>query len=262
MIPSRPVVAALVLLPACPVLAAPFTAFTDGESFTYRVSWGIFFRAGEIIITAHEEKGADGSDVLRITTDTSTRGFARSFYAYDNEAEGIINRQTGRLVSIREKGSDGQHFTDTETSFDYGKKIARYVDRYRPNRSQDVPIPEGDPIDLISALVATRDWNIQPGEKRDVLVNFGNEFYRLAIQAERYEEVRTPLGTYHTLLLVPRMEQNPRGIFKRGGEVKVWISEPRQKLPVKMQLKLRFGTATLLLIDYKKPGLAPAKPGG
>ncbi len=73
--------------------------------------------------------------------------------------------------------------------------------------------------------------------------------------------MRTSLGTYHTLVLVPRMEQNPRGIFKRGGEIKVWISQQGQKLPVKMQLKLKFGAATLLLTDYKKTEPSPAKPG-
>ena len=245
------------LLPALPAGAAPFTAFTDGETFTYRVSWGIFFHAGEIVISAHENKDADGTDVFRVTTNTSTRGFARGFYSYDNRAEGFINQQTGRLIFMREKGTDGKHFTDTETFFDYAKKIARYVDHYRPNRSQEVPIPDGDPIDLISALVETRDWNLQPGEKKDVLVNFGNEFYPLAIYADHYEDVRTPLGTYRALVLIPRMERNPKGLFKRGGEIKVWISQQGQKLPVKMQLKLRFGSATLLLTDYKKTAPAP-----
>ena len=260
MIPFRPLLAALALLPARPAMAAPFTAFADGETFTYKASWGIFLHAGDIVVAAHEEKNADGSDIFRITTDTTTRGFLHGFYSYSNQAEGIINQLTGRLASVREKGTDGEHVTDTETTFDYDRKIASYVDHHRPNRSQEAPIPDGDPIDLISALVETRDWNLQPGEKKDVLVNFGNEFYPLAIYAERYEEVRTPLGTYHTLVLVPRMEQNPRGIFKRGGEFKVWISQQGQKLPVKMQLKLKFGTATLQLVDYKKTTPEQAKP--
>jgi len=261
MIPFRPLFAALALLPARPAMAAPFTAFADGETFTYKASWGIFLHAGDIVVAAHEEKNADGSDIFRITTDTTTRGFLHGFYSYSNQAEGVINQQTGRLASVREKGTDGEHVTDTETTFDYDRKIASYVDHHRPNRSQEAPIPDGDPIDLISALVETRDWNLQPGEKKNVLVNFGNEFYPLAIYAERYEEVRTPLGTYHTLVLVPRMEQNPRGIFKRGGEIKVWISQQGQKLPVKMQLKLKFGTATLQLVDYKKTIPEQAKPG-
>ena len=122
------------------------------------------------------------------------------------------------------------------------------------------PIPEGNPIDLISALVQTREWNLKPGEKRDVLANFGNEFYPLSIYADHYEQVETPLGTFKTLVLIPRMDQNPKGIFKRGGEFKVWISQSGQPLPVKMQLKLPFGSAILTLAEYKPGAAKPAAP--
>jgi len=234
-----------------------FTAFKDGETFTYRASWGIFFHAGEIVISAHEEKGADGAVVFRITTDTATRGIVRDLFAYNNRAEGVIDQKTGRLLQVSEKGSDGKHFTDNETTFDYPRMTASYVDRAHPDRTAKVPIPPGDPIDLISALVATRDWNLKPGERRNVLVNFGNDFFPLALCAEGYDDVRTPLGEFQTLVLVPRMEQNPKGIFKRGGEFKVWISQEGQKLPVKMQLRLKFGVATLYLTDYRKEGPPP-----
>jgi len=254
----RLVLVALSVLAARPLAAAPFVAFADGETFTYKVSWGIFSRAGEIIIGAHEEKDARGATVFRIATDTSTKGFIRALYSYHNRAEAVIDRDSGRLLFMKEKGSDGRRSTDNETTFDYTAGFARYVDRAHPDRTQDVPIPPGNPIDLITALVQTREWNLQPGQKRDVLTNFGNEFYPISIYADHFEEVRTPLGTYRTLVLIPRMEQNPKGIFKRGGEFKVWISQQGRALPVKMQLKLPFGAAVLLLADYK-PGPAPQR---
>jgi len=253
---SRLLLTALFFLAARPLVAAPFVVFADGETFTYRVSWAIFSRAGEIVIAAHEEKDAQGATVFRITTDTSTRGIIQSFYSYRNHAEVIIDRDTGRLVFMQEKGSDGRRSSDNETTFDYAKKIARYIDRAHPDRTQDVAIPAGAPIDLLSALVQTREWNLQPGQKREVLVNFGNEFFLISIYADHFEQVRTPLGTCQTLVLIPRMEQNPKGVFKHGGEFKVWISQQGQKLPVKMQLKLPFGAATLVLAEYH-PAAAP-----
>ena len=252
--------AAGLFLSAGRAVGAPFVAFADGETFTYRVSWGIFSRAGEIVMAAHEETDPAGTTIVRITTDTGTRGFIRNFYSYQNRAEAVIDRETGRLRFMREKGSDGRRSTDNETTFDYAKKIAHYLDRAHPDRTQDVPIPEGNPIDLISALVQTREWKLQPGQKRDVLANFGNEFFPISIYADHFEEVRTPLGTYQTLVLIPRMDKNPKGIFTRGGEFKVWISQQGQALPVKMQLKLPFGAATLLLADYKPGRAAPPKP--
>ena len=234
----------------CLASAAPFTAFRDGETFTYRVGFAIFSHAGDITIAAHDQK-RDGASVMSVTTDIKSRGIVRSLYTFDNKAEVVIDKTSGRMLHLKESGADPKRATDTEIAFDYATRIAKYTDRVRPERSADVAIPEGDPVDLISALVQTRDWKLKPGDKRDLLVQFGSDFYPLSIQAEAYEDVSTPLGTYKTLLLVPRMEKNPQGLFKKGGTIKVWISQDASSLPVKMQLKLNFGSATLLLSDYK-----------
>lgn len=233
--------------------AAPFTALHDGETFTYKVGFAIFTHAGDITISAHDDK-SNGRDLVRVTTDTRSNGIVRGLYEFDNKAEVVLDRPTSRLQSVVEKGADPKRATDTEFTVDYEKRTARYTDRVRTDRSGELALPDGgDPIDLISALVQTRDWNLQPGQKRDVVVQFGRDFYPLAIYADHYETVRTPLGKYKTLVLIPRMEKSPIGLFKKGGEIKVWISQDATNLPVKMQLKLKFGSATLLLSDYE-PG--------
>ena len=238
--------------------AAPFAAFRDGEVFTYKVGFAIFPHAGNITIAAHELK-EDGVAKMQVTTETRSRGLVRNLYAFDNQAEVMIEKATGRMLQVKESGADPKRATDTEIVFDYAARTARYTDRVREERTAAIPIPDGDPVDLISALVQTRDWNLKPGEKHEVLVQFGRDFYPLSIYADHFEEVRTPLGTYQTLVLVPRMEKDPKGLFKRGGEIKVWISQDASNLPVKMQLKLKYGSATLLLSDYKAPAALPAR---
>jgi hypothetical protein len=242
------------LLLCCTTLrlaAAPFTGMVDGERFTYKVGFAVFPHAGDITIAAKAEKSAEGHTLMRVTTVTTSRGFVRGIYEFDNTANVLIDVASGRALSIHETGEDPKRKTDSETVFDYEKRIARHVDRSRPERSVDIPIPDGDPIDLISALVQTRDWNLKPGEKRDVLMHFGRDLYALSIYAENYEDVRTPIGKFKTLVLVPRMEKDPKGLFKRGGEIKVWIAQDGSRLPVKMQLKLKFGTALLLMTKYE-----------
>ncbi len=238
-------------LPGC-ALAAPFVAIRDGESFTYKVAFAIFSHAGDIEISG--KKPEDIADRIAITVDTRSRGFVRGLYEFDNLAVADLELSTGRLLRVKESGADPNRPIDSEFVIDYTQRTATYTDRVRSERSSQLALPEGgDPIDLISALVQTRDWNLQPGEKRDVVVQFGRDFYPITIEAEGYEEVRTPLGKYRTLVLVPRMEKDAKGLFKRGGEIKVWIAQDGSRLPVKMQLKLRFGAATLSLSKYEPP---------
>ncbi|RXK55965.1 DUF3108 domain-containing protein [Oleiharenicola lentus] len=233
-------------------LAAPFVAIRDGESFTYKVGFSVFSHAGDIEISGANPK--DTADRIAITVDTRSRGFVRGLYEFDNKAVADVELSSGRLLRVTENGSDPKRPIDTKFVIDYTARTATFTDRVRTGRSNRLTLPEGgDPIDLISALVQTRDWNLKPGEKREVVVQFGRDFYPITILAEGYEEVRTPLGRYRTLVLVPRMEKEPKGLFKRGGEVKVWIAQDGSRLPVKMQLKLNFGAATLLLSKYQPP---------
>jgi len=86
------------------------------------------------------------------------------------------------------------------------------------------------------------------------LIYVGNDLYPVTLYAEGYDQVRTPQGDKRALRLVPRMDTvEPRGIFKRGGEIKVWVSQDGDRQPVKMQLKLKFGTAMLTLMEHKSP---------
>lgn len=243
------------MIATTPLFAAPFIAFRDGETFTYRVSFAVFSKAGEITIAAKHETVAN-QEVVRIASDTRSRGIVRGLYAFDNHAEVVIDLTTGRLQSVKETGTDPKRSTDSDFILDYPNKVARFTDRVRTERSMELAIPDGDPVDLISALVQTRDWNLKPGEKRDVVVQFGRDFYELSLYADHFEEVSTPRGTFQTLVLIPRMEKNPKGLFKKGGEIKVWIAQDESRLPVKMQLKLNFGTATLLLSKYQAPTAA------
>ena len=80
----------------------------------------------------------------------------------------------------------------------------------------------------------------------------------VTVHAENFDEVKTPLGTFKTLSLTPRMEKEPpRGIFTRG-DMRVWIAQKTPFLPVRMQLQLSLGTATLTLTGYTPPSEKPA----
>ena len=249
----RRLLACLLLTPLL-ASAAPYTAFRDGETLLFRVSWGIFFHAGDIRIGAHREV-AEGRPVFRITMVTSSRGVLRGFYPYDDRAEAVIDEATGRIVSARDVGTaDDKTVSDTETLFDYTKRVATHTDKARPDRNHEFAIPAGEPVDLLSALVATREWQAQAGDKRAAVIYVGNDIYPVTLYAEGYDQVRTFQGDKRALRLVPRMDTvEPRGVFKRGGEIKVWVSQDGDRQPVKMQLKLKFGTAMLTLIEHKTP---------
>lgn len=236
-----------------PLSAQP--ALRPGEALTYRVGWSLFNNAGEIkIFTENSTPESTPPHLLTVTT-TATRGLARKLYAFDARAEALVDARTGQLRAHLETSSTSNKNTRNRTTFDYATRTAFYRDEFNPAKNLDFPLPAGEPLDLILSLINTRTWDLKPGEHRDALVLFEEEAYELTIHAVRYETITTPLGTFNTLVLEPRMEKTPpKGMFKRGTAVRVWIAhnDPR-RLPVRFEVEFKFGSGVATLTSYQPP---------
>jgi len=138
--------------------------------------------------------------------------------------------------------------------FDYAKRMANYTNSLIAGPVRALPMPPGNPTDLITCLLLARTWNLRPGEQHDALVLFNDDFYQLTIHARGYETLTTPLGTFNTLVLEPRMDKTPPlGMFKRGSTVRVWIAQDERRLPVRFQVHLKFGSGVATLVEYHPP---------
>jgi hypothetical protein len=247
--------AALMGASAAPGEVVPWPApLRSGESISYSVRWGIIPFVGTIDIAA-DEIGSGSDAVLRVTTTTSTGGLARGFFPFDARGESVYMKRSGRLLSSSEWSSYRDKVVKNSIVFNYDRELAVYTDDVHPEKSRSIPMPPTNPSDLILALIQTRVWNLRPGEQRDTLVIFGDQFFPLTIHAEGYEYVNTGIGYFKALALVPRMEKTaPIGMFRHGSTVKVWIeTDDDRHLPVKFSVGFRFGTGTATLIDYQPP---------
>jgi hypothetical protein len=223
-----------------------------GESYSYRVSWGPFYGAGEIKLAAANDT-TNGLDRLRITTRTSSRGVIRVFFPFDGAGDSFFDQRDGRLLEAHATTQARSDKTDASILFDYRTAKAVYTDHLKPKRNTTLAVPEGQFSDFITTLIQARQWNLSPGQSREVHVLFDNEFYHLNITAERIEKISTANGKKSALLLIPRMVGKPKGMFRKGGEVRVWIADDATRLPLRFEVKLQVGTAVALLTAHTEP---------
>ena len=251
---SPPALAALAfaMISLVPISRADTIALGDGESMKFRVGWSIFSKAGEITVNAKTEI-IGGLPSVRVTTRLATSGVVRSLYTLEASGDCVFDAVDGRLLAITTKSVSGKKRTHAMAVFNYAAGTLRYDDFLRPEKSGALPIPQNEAMDLITALVQTRAWDMKPGDSRPITAIFEDDFYDLLVTATRYEKVKTMWGEVETLVLEPAMAPGvaPRGMFKKGATVRVWVSQDARRLPVKFQLGLKYGTGTATLVEYK-----------
>ncbi|MDF9827014.1 hypothetical protein M2103_000240 [Ereboglobus sp. PH5-5] len=249
------IAAALIMFSfATPLPGNEIIALGDGESMKFRVGWGIFPHAGEITVNAKNEI-IGGLPNIRVTTRLATSGVVRKLYTLEATGDCVFDAIDGRLLAITTKSTSGKKRAHAMAVFNHIAGTLRYDDFLRPERSATLPIPKSQVMDLITALVQTRAWDIKPGDSRPITAIFENDFYDLLVTATGHEKVKTPWGELDTLVLEPKPAPGttPRGMFKKGATVRVWVSQDARRLPVKFQLGLKYGTGTAHLTDYTPP---------
>jgi len=240
-------------------LRAEPIALGDGEKLEFRVGWGIFAHAGEITVTASAEPVVgEARSNTRVITNIATRGIVGKLYTLEARGDSLFDGRDGRILTMAMTSTAGSKRTHTQSSFDYVNRVMRFEDFLRPQNNATLPLPKAETMDLITALVQARAWNMKPGDSRPIVAIFEDDFYELTVTALGYEKVKAPWGEVNALILAPEPSPGtePKGMFKKDAVVRVWISQDERRLPVKFQLGLKYGTGTAYLVKHTPPTAA------
>jgi len=233
-------------------------ALGDGEAMVFKASWKLFSRAGSIAISAdtvEQNEAAPKSEAgaRRIRVEVASDGLLARLFTYRATGESLFDPATGRMMSSSYKSVSGKRRMERSMSLDFDTGVARYRDALVPKRDADVPLPAGEPLDLITCLVTARRWNLQPGDTRDVVVLADKRFYPIRLRAERRESIEAAYGTFNALLIVPEPIGTPRGVFSKGGGMRIWIEDAPRALPLRIEVSGSSGTVTADLVRYTPP---------
>lgn len=232
------------------------TSFRQGEVIRYKAHYGFVNAAeGEMVISdkLYEVNGRKcykidvyGRSIgmfdlfLRIRDNWGTYLDSASIYSqkfYRKIEEGKYRKH--EIVTFDQK----DNIASVKT-FDNGKQDWRPIEKF------DVP---ENVQDIVSGYYYLRTLNFDTLNIGDVIkidAFFDDEVYDFKIRYIGKELLKTNLGKINSVVLSPIMPEN--SLFDGKNSIKVWISDDRNKVPLKIKAAMFVGAVEIDIVEYQQ----------
>ena len=220
------------------------------EKLTYVISMlGVSIGTAEL-----ESKNEAG--VTTITLRVRSNAAISAFFPVDDVVE--TNQIDGKYIVTKIRQQEGSFRSDEMFTINARSKSVSWMDMAR-NRSQKMTVPTDDVLDTLSGIYSLRNRQLKVG-RTETLHIYDSEIYaEVPVEILSREEMRLPNLTKVKTLVV-RPLQNTAGIFRRTGEVLIWMTDDEFKVPVKIVTSVAIGKVTAELVSAEsKPHEEPLK---
>jgi hypothetical protein len=226
-----------------------YIPFAVGEQIDFHVMFGLI-PAGKARLAVLGMDTVDGQLTYHAIS------VARSAKAYDlifkvrDSVETWFDADSIYSLFFRKRLCEGPYRAENIVRFDLANQRVEWWD----NGKERPPIVVPPRVqDVLSAGYKVRTLPLHVGDTLAIRTHDVNKTYDLLVIVHGREPVETELGTFDCFKVEPVLRSG--GIFKkeRGARVFVWVTADDQRIPVKMQSKVSFGSITALIADYK-PG--------
>jgi hypothetical protein len=234
---QRPSAMAEALLP--PLRKARDFLATDRERLTYRISM-----MGIPVGSAELEAGQENGEV-RITLRIQSNAAISELYPVDDRVE--TRHIGGNFILCRIRQREGSFRGDRGFTLFLRDKSVFWIDRLK-NLSITEPLPNSAVVDVLSGLYYLRNQTLEVRKPVILQLFDSNHYAATPVEVVRRERLKLPgLREVDTLLIQPHLRTD--GIFRRTGNILVWLTDDRNKVPVKVETLIPLGKVTAELVS-------------
>ena len=170
----------------------------------------------------------------------NTEGLADRLFKIRDSIELWIDEKEFYTHKVNKIINEGLYKKKTKITFNYDDSIAVIND----NEKIKLPFRSWDPFSMFYYLrtIQLMNENILAfdyfnGKKK---IN-----YKLIVSGK--EEIKSKIGSFNCYIVKPFHQG--KSLLKNEGDMKIWISDSEKRLPIKIQIKMKFGSMKLDLIS-------------
>ncbi len=212
------------------------------ERMRFDVYWmGIYAGSAYVFVEGN-------SETIKITSEVKSASFISNFYYVHDKAESNI--ESGKPKYFRLIQIEGKHRGDKEIKFDYDSGEIIFINNIKNKMSIHKGIDKVF-MDVLSGFFYLRTLSMSGKDSIYIDIFDSDKFATVEIKVLREEKIETYDGKEISALLI-KPELTTEGLFKRKGDIFIWISNDDKKIPLRIETKVPVGKITAELKEYKK----------
>jgi hypothetical protein len=240
--------------------AVPFRSVTNesfgkGERLEFKVHLGPVNAAYSTMAISDTVYQINGRPCYKISIEGNTTGFFDMFVRVRDVWGTYLDTQAILPQRFYRNIQENKYRKYEIVDFDHKNKkaIVTKLDKEtkRPTETKPFDISENSQ-DLVSGyyFLRTLDYsNRKEGEIISIPAFFDNEKYDFNVKYVGREEVRTKIGKINAIVLSPLMPSN--SLFDGENAIQVWLSDDKNKIPLKVKAKMFVGSVEIDLLEAK-----------
>lgn len=223
----------------------PNDAFGLGERLKFSIGYG-FVTAGTAYLEVRDTNTFEGKICYRIVSQTNSNEFFDNFYKVRDtivsqiDADGIFSRYFFKALH------EGSYNSSREIVFQHDRR--RAVARKGSDRVDTVSILPFA-LDELAAMYYVRTLPLEVGKNIKVPSVSGDKSGVMEVRVLGRETIEVPAGVFKCIVVEPLL--NSAGVFKQEGEVKVWLTDDRLRMPVLMKSRVLVGSIHAELEEFR-----------
>ena len=192
----------------------------------------------------------DGSYLLKLTGDVSSRGFFSKLFnlRFREHIESTVEPAPFSVKLTKKTDEQGKRARTSETTYDNGKVVWTERDANNPAAAPRKVTADfaGQVQDIVSAIYFLRTQNLTVGKSFEVVVSDSGRVYQVPVQVLERKRKKTVLGLVDAIRVDPQVF-GPNRMVAADGQMSIWFTNDSRRIPISARIKTKYGTFDITL---------------
>lgn len=214
------------------------------ENLVFDISWKII-KVGQATLEIKGFEEINGRTAYHLYSQAKSSPFFDNFFKVRDVNESWMDKESLCSLRYHFSVSEGGWKKQEQADFDHIRREFTLDDNGTVKKGK-IPVFVQD---IISAFYYFRTLDLEVGDEYVFDVHSGEHTWPLKTKVTGKEKIKVKAGTFECLILEPAVREDA-GIFRAKGELKVWMTNDKNKMPVMMKTKTPFGAIVAELASY------------